>query len=212
MSCILIIFRKIIRWWFGRYLTVDLHHLWGCQWSFSFLHKSMSCNNVRVFSQCHGSVDNSSKSSSCKHWILALSCVINTCHQFKIMSISFCWNSLCNRISVWCCLLTHKSSRSRVDWDPWRMGSCSPPSAGLACGIWWLSFHFVSFCLLWFCILSGKVNIFSDFAKLKLVVNIGIIWTKYRVSQNKLVSYCLKEQFYGSKLGRNMWKSFNMTW
>ena len=158
MSCILIIFWKIISWWFGRYLTVDLHHLWGCQWSLSFLHKSMSCNNVRVLSQCHGSVDNSSKSSSCKHWILALSCMINTCHQFKIMSISFCWNSLCNRISVWCCLLTHKSSRSRVDWDTWRMGSCSPPSAGLACGRWWQNFHFENEYIQWL----GKIIISSE--------------------------------------------------
>ena len=40
----------------------------------------------------------------------------------------------------------------------------------------------------------------------------------YRVSQKKLdfrdmnrnESYCLKQQFYGTKFGRNKWKSFNM--
>ena len=29
---------------------------------------------------------------------------------------------------------------------------------------------------------------------------------------NNYDSYCLKQQFYGSKFGRNKWKSFNMTW
>ena len=29
---------------------------------------------------------------------------------------------------------------------------------------------------------------------------------------NKYDSYCLKQQFYGSKFGRNKWESFNMTW